>query len=225
MRNLVILLAASALSMPAMAATIANGNFEAGNSGFTSSYTYHADGAGQHDLYDAGAYGVGTNANNYHDAWASFGDHTSGSGNYMIVNGAESVVPVWTSSTVAVSSGVYQLSFWLSSLYPVSPAMLTVAANNGSGPVTLGSSITAGSTTAAWGNFTSGLLTVNAPTNFTFSIVNANTDGNGNDFGLDDISLVKVGNVPEPASWAMMLGGFGLMGAAMRRRRQDFVHA
>lgn len=25
--------------------------------------------------------------------------------------------------------------------------------------------------------------------------------------------------VPEPASWAMMLGGFGLMGTAMRRRR------
>jgi len=27
--------------------------------------------------------------------------------------------------------------------------------------------------------------------------------------------------VPEPATWAMMLGGFGLIGAAMRRRRTD----
>jgi len=27
------------------------------------------------------------------------------------------------------------------------------------------------------------------------------------------------GSVPEPASWALMLGGFGLIGAAMRRRR------
>jgi hypothetical protein len=25
--------------------------------------------------------------------------------------------------------------------------------------------------------------------------------------------------VPEPASWAMMVGGFGMMGAMMRRRR------
>jgi hypothetical protein len=25
--------------------------------------------------------------------------------------------------------------------------------------------------------------------------------------------------VPEPASWALMIGGFGLIGAAMRRRR------
>jgi PEP-CTERM motif len=29
-----------------------------------------------------------------------------------------------------------------------------------------------------------------------------------------------VGGVPEPASWALMLGGFGLTGAAMRRRQR-----
>lgn len=29
---------------------------------------------------------------------------------------------------------------------------------------------------------------------------------------------VPAGAVPEPATWAMMLGGFGMMGAAMRRR-------
>lgn len=29
---------------------------------------------------------------------------------------------------------------------------------------------------------------------------------------------VPVAGVPEPATWAMMLGGFGFMGAAMRRR-------
>ncbi len=27
-------------------------------------------------------------------------------------------------------------------------------------------------------------------------------------------------NVPEPASWATMAGGFGLLGAALRRRRR-----
>jgi hypothetical protein len=34
---------------------------------------------------------------------------------------------------------------------------------------------------------------------------------------LDNITVN--GGVPEPASWAMMLGGFGLVGGAMRRRR------
>lgn len=33
---------------------------------------------------------------------------------------------------------------------------------------------------------------------------------------LDDVRLAAV---PEPASWAMMIAGFGLLGSAMRRRR------
>jgi hypothetical protein len=41
-------------------------------------------------------------------------------------------------------------------------------------------------------------------------------------FGVDGISFnvaSPVGGVPEPASWAMLIAGFGLIGAAMRRRR------
>jgi len=33
------------------------------------------------------------------------------------------------------------------------------------------------------------------------------------------------GGVPEPASWALMLGGFGLVGGAMRRRRTSVAFA
>jgi hypothetical protein len=33
------------------------------------------------------------------------------------------------------------------------------------------------------------------------------------------IDNVSIGSVPEPASWAMLIAGFGLTGAAMRRRR------
>nr|WP_310522893.1 PEPxxWA-CTERM sorting domain-containing protein [Polymorphobacter sp.] len=35
----------------------------------------------------------------------------------------------------------------------------------------------------------------------------------------------SVGGVPEPASWAMLIAGFGLTGAAMRRRRMAVVAA
>ena len=42
-----------------------------------------------------------------------------------------------------------------------------------------------------------------------------NGTGNGGVF-LDDISVVAA---PEPAAWAMMLFGFGLVGSALRRRR------
>jgi hypothetical protein len=34
-----------------------------------------------------------------------------------------------------------------------------------------------------------------------------------------EIDSLTVGVVPEPATWAMMIGGFGLVGAALRRRR------
>lgn len=39
-------------------------------------------------------------------------------------------------------------------------------------------------------------------------------------FALDNISVVALSSaVPEPASWAMMIGGFGVVGGAMRRGR------
>ncbi|CAM3290694.1 hypothetical protein SPAN111604_14870 [Sphingomonas antarctica] len=49
-----------------------------------------------------------------------------------------------------------------------------------------------------------------------------NTPGGDNYAGLDAVSLTAV---PEPASWALMLGGFGLMGGAMRRRRSNVIFA
>jgi len=38
-------------------------------------------------------------------------------------------------------------------------------------------------------------------------------------FEFDDIAIST--SVPEPASWAMLIAGFGLIGATMRRRRQQ----
>lgn len=36
--------------------------------------------------------------------------------------------------------------------------------------------------------------------------------------GVEGVTGITAGAVPEPASWALMIGGFGLVGAAMRRR-------
>jgi hypothetical protein len=36
---------------------------------------------------------------------------------------------------------------------------------------------------------------------------------------IDNVSIGALANVPEPASWALLVAGFGLLGAAMRRRR------
>lgn len=40
---------------------------------------------------------------------------------------------------------------------------------------------------------------------------------------VDNFRLSDAGAVPEPATWALMLGGFGLAGAALRRRRSGLA--
>ena len=41
----------------------------------------------------------------------------------------------------------------------------------------------------------------------------------GSHFSLDNFVGDAVGGVPEPATWGMMIVGFGLVGAAARRRK------
>ena len=41
---------------------------------------------------------------------------------------------------------------------------------------------------------------------------------------IDNLTSVG-GAVPEPASWAMLIAGFGVVGASMRRRRANVVTA
>jgi hypothetical protein len=40
---------------------------------------------------------------------------------------------------------------------------------------------------------------------------------------LDNISLTSASSVPEPASWALVLVGFGAAGAAIRSRRRGLA--
>ena len=43
--------------------------------------------------------------------------------------------------------------------------------------------------------------------------------------GLDNILLASDAVIPEPATWAMMIAGFGLVGFAARRRRETAIAA
>jgi hypothetical protein len=47
------------------------------------------------------------------------------------------------------------------------------------------------------------------------------SDGETNDFAISGLSFItgSVSAAPEPATWAMMIGGFGMAGASLRRRR------
>lgn len=46
-----------------------------------------------------------------------------------------------------------------------------------------------------------------------------NQDGKKDSFKFDDLAVSYIDPLPEPGSWALMLGGFGMVGFALRRRR------
>ena len=50
-----------------------------------------------------------------------------------------------------------------------------------------------------------------------FGGTNHGYNGTGPHFALDNLTVNVTGAVPEPATWAMMLAGFGMIGMAMRK--------
>jgi len=60
---------------------------------------------------------------------------------------------------------------------------------------------------------TNGLFTIWSTAGETFNSITLTTSGNS--FEIDNLAI----GVPEPATWAMMILGFGGVGATMRRRR------
>jgi hypothetical protein len=221
MKAKILLIAAAASAAlfvsNAQAAGVVNGDFELGNTGFTSGYGYLAP-AGQHTLYPEGYYTVDKNPNNVHDLWSSFGDHTSGAGEMMIVNGAPTPdVTVWSETVTGLSTNTtYYFSAWVASSYPTNPAVLNFSINGDHvDPI-----VTPSTTPGVWSQFYT-TWNSGAHTSAVLGLVNENTVLSGNDFVLDDIAFGTTlpGGVPEPASWALMIGGFGLAGAALRRRR------
>jgi hypothetical protein len=157
---------------------IVNGDFESGNAGFSSGYAF-----GPINVFE-GTYNVPSDPFSIHPSAASFGDHTSGLGLMMAVNGAGSPgIVVWSQSVPVTANTDYEFSAWVASWYPVSPAQLQFLINGS--PV---GTFTASSTTGLWQQFA---MTWNsgASTSATIEIINLNIEIGGNDFALDDLAL------------------------------------
>ncbi|GGE00190.1 hypothetical protein GCM10011529_02970 [Polymorphobacter glacialis] len=72
--------------------------------------------------------------------------------------------------------------------------------------------VSSGALDATWGYFST-----NVTGSGITSLVLSNNNSTGWQFGVTSLSFTA-GAVPEPQSWAMLIAGFGLVGAAMRRR-------
>jgi len=184
------LLAMSALAVchPATAGHVVNGNLESGNTLFSTEYSptdYLCDGHG-----GPGTYLLATNpadVNCYGD-WASFGDHTSGAGLMMIVDGAPHKDKVIWSETIKVKPDTaYVFRYWATSVNA-----------NGNGPAgvlqvyingeSVGGRFQMPYAFDGW-HRVSVKWNSDSVTQATIWVVDANTSGGWNDFALDDFSL------------------------------------
>ena len=163
-----------------------NGDFELGNIGFTTDYSYTTT-----SLQPEGYYAVGTDAHHYHYGFTGPHDHTTGSGNYMIVNGATGLnTNLWT-QTVNVSPHTnYAFSVWGTNLSPYSQdymANMQFAING----TQIGDIFQLPTTMDSWSQF---YQVWNSDTNSvaTITILNMNTQFAGNDFGIDDIFFANM---------------------------------
>ncbi len=213
--RLLITAAVALIASGASAVTVPNGDFEAGNTDFTSGYNY---GPNANDLSTLGedTYSVVNNAQFSHSSFVSYGDHTTGEGLYLVGNAATTPgTPVYTSSSIAIVAGkTYTFGGFFSNAYPDSPAQIDFLVSLDGGPATSIGSYTIAAGAGVW-NAASFTFYSGTATSAVLSFVDLNTAGGGNDFGIDDITLTAV---PEPATWGLMIVGFSLVGFAARRR-------
>lgn len=163
---------------------VQNGDFTLGNTLFSSDYVL-GDGGTYGLLSDEGEFAVVTSPALAHVNFSPFGDHTSGTGNMLVVNGAS--LPgqnVWCQTVTVEPDMDYAFSAWLATAYPTSPAELVFSVNG----ITIGDPLQGTSITGQWLNFYS-LWNSGNTTTATICIQNQNISIAGNDFCLDDISF------------------------------------
>jgi hypothetical protein len=159
-----------------------NGEFSQGNIGFSTEFQYFANTS----ILNENAYAIVTNPRSVHYAWGSFGDHTSGSGNMMAMNGAAtSPLVVWSQSVSVRQNKSYRFSMWVASSYSANPALLRVSINDS--PIIL--EFAALSSVGVWKE---GTAEWNSGPNSTatIKITDIRLEFGGNDYALDDISFI-----------------------------------
>ncbi|MBK8556234.1 MAG: hypothetical protein IPL65_10920 [Lewinellaceae bacterium] len=166
---------------------IFNGDFEQGNVGFTSDYDYNPGFTGP----PFGSYEIAPNPT--FAFWAQCPDHTSGSGNYMIIDGSD--VPnelLWCQTVSVVPNSTYVLSTWITSTNGAAPLANIRFTING----TVVGIKQAPSQTCNWVQFST---TWNSGSSTTADICleDITVTGANNDFAIDDVALYPVCTVTD----------------------------
>lgn len=171
---------------------VANGDFSGGDTGFSTDYTLGTGGAWG-PISNPGTYLITTSANLAHNNFSNCTDHTTGTGNMMVINGADVANQnVWC-QTINVSANTdYEFSTWIQNYDLPNPAQLSFFING----VQIGADFSPTTAGCTWQNFFE-LWNSGAATTAQICIVNQSLAGGGNDFALDDISFTSLCTVSD----------------------------
>lgn len=151
-----------------------NGNFEDGNTGFTTGYNCCAGGPGNYAVdVDPSFYNAGHAGSGY-----------GGSGNYLIVDGSTTPgTSMWCQTIPVTPNTFYTYSAFVASNYTGATAVVEFDINGAS----VGT-VNAPATLFTWDPFSTVWFS-GANTSANLCIIDQNTIGGGNDFGIDNISF------------------------------------
>ncbi len=158
-----------------------NGNFESGNSGFTTDYTHSPT-----NVTAARSYAVIANPRSAHGLFADMRDHTSGSGLMLVVNGSttEPAPVVWSQQVNVFRNQTYTFSAWAANLFGSSTSIISVRIN---GEV-LTPEVLVPDEIGRWNEITRTWNSRSA-TSALIEIVFVSQNFTGNDTALDDFSF------------------------------------
>ena len=167
--------------------SIINGNFEGGTGGFITGYIPF-----NFTFPTEGQYYLTNNPLAFIGPLSSCVDHTTGSGNMFLVDGATSSgVSVWCQTLTVNPNTDYIFSAWFITHF-ISPPVIQISYNNVPSPT----AYTLPATLCNWYEVTE-TWNSGPNTSLTICIENLNTSALGNDFAIDDISLFEMCKVSD----------------------------
>lgn len=155
---------------------ISNGDFSFGDIGFN---------AERKKLFKLD---VDVNPADFNSLAASYGDHTTGNGNMLIINGSvnRSAI-VWEQTVDIVPNANYDFSLWTSTWFKDKPAQFELLINN-----EIIDDFSAPPSTGVWKEFTTTWKAGNDVSEAKIAVRNLKFAFVGNDFALDDIAFERL---------------------------------
>ncbi|WP_167855393.1 Ig-like domain-containing protein [Hymenobacter fodinae] len=177
---------------------LVNPSFADGNIGFNTNYEYKEDLPNvNNELVPETTYGVGYNANNYHNAFRGYGRGGSATvnNNYMMINASSAIRTLYTQTFKVQPNRYYTFSAYFNNLLP--PGSNSKEPEVGfviNGQSTSGTLVIKESPDE-WVNY-SDVWYSGDNTTATFEIRNLTLDAGGNDIGIDDLYFGTCNAVP-----------------------------